>query len=64
MASGLRFGAVDRRLGHGHGRGAVETAGRDAAADVTTFEWEIDELVYALYGLTKEEKALVQSAAK
>lgn len=27
-------------------------------------EGEIDELVYALYGLTKEEKALVQAAAK
>jgi len=25
---------------------------------------EIDELVYALYGLTPEEKALVQAAAK
>ena len=27
-------------------------------------EREIDELVYALYGLTPEEKALVQAAAK
>jgi len=27
-------------------------------------EQEIDELVYALYGLTPEEKALVQAAAK
>jgi hypothetical protein len=27
-------------------------------------EREIDELVYALYGLTPEEKVLVQAAAK
>ncbi|MCI0539978.1 MAG: hypothetical protein L0Z50_32635 [Verrucomicrobiales bacterium] len=37
---------------------------RDAAADVSALEREIDELVCALYGLTKEEKALVQAAAK
>ena len=37
---------------------------RDAEADVSALEREIDELVYALYGLTPEEKALVQSAAK
>jgi hypothetical protein len=37
---------------------------RDAAAGVSGLKREIDELVYALYGLTKEEKALVQSAAK
>ena len=33
---------------------------RDASADVSALEREIDELVYALYGLTPEEKALVQ----
>ena len=37
---------------------------RDAGADVSALEREIDELVYALYGLTPEEKALVQAAAK
>ena len=36
----------------------------DAGADVSALEREIDELVYALYGLTEEEKALVQSTAK
>lgn len=37
---------------------------RDAGADVSALEQELDELVYALYGLTKEEKAFVQAAAK
>ena len=37
---------------------------RDAGADVSALEREIDELVYAFYGLTEEEKALVQSTAK
>jgi type I restriction-modification system DNA methylase subunit len=37
---------------------------RDAKADVSALEREIDELVYALYGLTQEEIALVQAAAK
>ena len=37
---------------------------RDAEADTSALEREIDELVYALYGLTSEEKALVQAAAK
>jgi hypothetical protein len=37
---------------------------RDAEADTSALEREIDELVYALYGLTPEEKALVQSAGK
>jgi hypothetical protein len=37
---------------------------RDAGADVSGLERELDELVYALYGLTPEEKALVQAAAK
>ena len=35
-----------------------------AKADVSALEREIDELVYALYGLNEEEKALVQAAAK
>jgi adenine-specific DNA-methyltransferase len=37
---------------------------RDAEADTSGFEREIDELVYSLYGLTAEEIALVQAAAK
>jgi adenine-specific DNA-methyltransferase len=37
---------------------------RDAGVAVSALEREIDELVYALYGLTPEEKALVQAAAK
>ena len=37
---------------------------RDAGADTSALEREIDELVYALYGLTAEEKALVQATAK
>ena len=37
---------------------------RDAKADTSGLEREIDEMVYALYGLTPEEKALVQAAAK
>jgi adenine-specific DNA-methyltransferase len=36
----------------------LATKQRDAGADVSSLEREIDELVYALYGLTKEEKAL------
>ena len=37
---------------------------RDADADVSALEREIDELVYALYGLTPEEIKLVEGAAK
>ena len=33
-------------------------------ADVSALEREIDELVYALYGLTPEEIKLVEGAAK
>ncbi|MCX5772957.1 MAG: restriction endonuclease, partial [Candidatus Hydrogenedentes bacterium] len=35
---------------------------RDAGADVHALEREIDELVYALYGLTPEEIKLVEGA--
>ena len=42
----------------------LSTKLRDAEADTSALEREIDELVYALYGLTEDEKALVQSAAK
>jgi hypothetical protein len=31
---------------------------------MSALEREIDELVYALYGLTKEEKDIVKAAAK
>jgi hypothetical protein len=37
---------------------------RDAEADVSALEREIDELVYALYGLTPEEIKPVGGAAK
>ena len=37
---------------------------RDADADTRALEREIDELVYALYGLTKEEVKLVEDAAE
>ena len=33
-------------------------------ADVSALERELDDLVYPLYALTPEEKALVQAAAK
>jgi len=35
---------------------------RDAEADVSALEREIDELVYALYGLTPDEIALIEAA--
>jgi hypothetical protein len=37
---------------------------RDAGADVSALEREIDELVYALYGLTPEEIKIVEDSAK
>ena len=37
---------------------------RDAGADVSGLEGEIDQLVYALYGLTAEEIKIVEGAAK
>ena len=37
---------------------------RDAEADVSALEREIDQLVYALYGLTPEEIQIVESAAR
>jgi len=37
---------------------------RDTGADVGALERELDELVYALYGLTPEEVKLVECAAK
>ena len=37
---------------------------RDAEADTSALEREIDELVYALYGLTPEEIKLVEGTAK
>jgi hypothetical protein len=33
---------------------------RDPEADVSALEWEIDQLVYALYGLTPAEIKLVE----
>ena len=37
---------------------------QDAGADVSAWERERDELVYALYGLTPEEIKLVEGGAK
>jgi hypothetical protein len=37
---------------------------RDPEADVTALAREIDELVYALYGLTPEESKIAEGAAK
>ncbi|MCG2659497.1 MAG: hypothetical protein L6437_04530 [Kiritimatiellae bacterium] len=34
--------------------------GRDAVADATAWEREIDQLVYKLYGLTPEEIKIVE----
>jgi hypothetical protein len=36
---------------------------RDASADTSAWEREIDELVYALYGLTPEEIKIVEGAS-
>ena len=37
---------------------------RDVGADVSALEREIDELVYELYDLTAEEKALIEGQSK
>jgi hypothetical protein len=37
---------------------------RDAGMDVSALEREIDELVYALYGLTPDEIKIVEESAK
>ncbi len=37
---------------------------RDAEADTSGLEREIDELVYALYGLAPEEIQIVESATR
>jgi hypothetical protein len=37
---------------------------RDAEADTSALEREIDELVYALYGLTPEEIKIVEGASQ
>jgi hypothetical protein len=44
---------------------AIISAKRNSpAADTTALEREIDQLVYALYGLTPEEIAIVEGSAK
>ncbi len=55
LCGGGRFTEVDRILA------AKE---RDPKADTTAWEREIDRLVYELYGLTEEEIAIVEGAAK
>ena len=42
----------------------LATKQSNAEADTSGLEGQIDELVYALYGLTKEERAVVQGAAE
>lgn len=41
-----------------------ESADRNVCATIAALEREIDELVYALYGLTPEEIELVEGATK
>jgi len=41
-----------------------ESAQRDAGAEVSALEREIDELVYALYDLKPEEIKIVEKAAR
>jgi len=40
----------------------LTTRQRDSEADTTALEREIDELVYALYGLTDDEIKLVEES--
>jgi hypothetical protein len=42
----------------------LATKQRDLKADLSSFERQIDQLVYALYGLTPEEKAIVENCNK
>lgn len=46
-------------------RGVIIVAKKaDANADTSALEAEIDDIVFDLYGLTAEERALVQGAGK
>ena len=42
--------------------GYLSAKQRDAGADVSALEREIDELVYAIYDLTPEEIAVVEES--
>jgi hypothetical protein len=42
----------------------LATKAQDTSADVSALEREVDELMYALYGLTPDEIKLVQGATK
>ncbi len=57
---------VVRPLDPRHVRSRVDeilaAKGNDPAADVSALENEIDQLVYQLYGLTKEEIAVIEEA--
>ena len=55
--------ATDRRVCRLVDR-IVSAKQSNSEADVSALEWGLDELVYALYGLTEEEKGLVQAATK
>jgi hypothetical protein len=43
---------------------AVDTKQRDAGADTSAMDREIDQQVYALYGLTPEEIQIAEESAK
>jgi hypothetical protein len=51
------------RSSHWHD-GILAAKQRDAGADVSALEREIDELVYALYGLTPEEIKIVEESGR
>ena len=40
--------------------GEAQTAFSAEAADTSALEWELDRIVYELYGLTEEEIAIVE----
>jgi hypothetical protein len=42
----------------------IDIKGKNPTADTSNLEREIDQLVYALYGLTPEEIAIVEGSAK
>lgn len=47
-------------LPYGVGIGILAAKAKDAQADVTALEREIDEIVYRLYGLSADEITVVQ----
>lgn len=58
---------IDHRLGSSiedFVRQILSAKQRDAEADTSSLEREIDQLVYKLYGLTEEEIKIVEGAKK